>query len=343
MLQSHYKILKMKKYSVIVPVYNRISEVVDLLDSLQKQTYKNFEIIIVEDGSTDKCDKVVEEYSATLDIKYFFKENSGPGDSRNYGMEKAEGEYLIFFDSDCIIPAQYFAEVEKYLATNPVDAFGGPDSADESFSNVQKAINYSMTSIVTTGGVRGKENKLDTYQPRSFNMGISRAVYEKVGGYSDIHPGEDPDLSYRIMNAGFSIGLIEDAFVYHKRRIDFSKFVKQVYKFGVVRPILIKWYPDKFKITYTFPTLFLLGSILLVILSLTVSSLFTLPLTLISLVFFVESFMKYKSLPISILSIFASFIQLYGYGYGFLRSGIKILILKQEERKVLKDFFFDEE
>jgi len=333
----------MKKYSVIVPVYNRISEVVDLLDSLQKQTYKNFEIIIVEDGSTDKCDKVVEEYSDTLTIKYFFKENSGPGDSRNFGMEKAEGEYLIFFDSDCIIPPQYFTEVEKYLASNPVDAFGGPDSADESFSNVQKAINYSMTSIVTTGGVRGKENKLDTYQPRSFNMGISRAVYEKVGGYSDIHPGGDPDLSYRIMNAGFSIGLIEDAFVYHKRRIDFSKFVKQVYKFGVVRPILIKWYPDKFKITYTFPTVFLLGSLFLVLLSLTISSAFIFPLSLISIVFFVESFLKYKSLSISILSIFASFIQLYGYGYGFLRSGIKILILKQEERKVLKDFFFDEE
>ncbi len=200
-----------------------------------------------------------------------------------------------------------------------------------------------MTSIVTTGGVRGKENKLDTYQPRSFNMGISRAVYEKVGGYSDIHPGEDPDLSYRIMNSGFSIGLIEDAFVYHKRRIDFSKFIKQVYKFGVVRPILIKWYPDKFKITYTFPTVFLIGSILLVLLSLTVSSVFTYPLILISLVFFVESFLKYKSLSISFLSIFASFTQLYGYGYGFLRSSLKILILKQEERKVFKDFFFDEE
>uniref|UniRef100_UPI00356B5772 glycosyltransferase n=1 Tax=Ancylomarina sp. TaxID=1970196 RepID=UPI00356B5772 len=257
----------MPKYSVIIPIYNRPDEAKELLASLAKQTYKNFDILMIEDGSTEDCSDIVKHYSNELDIKYHFKANSGPGDSRNVGMRMATGDFLIFFDSDCIIPPQYFEEVEKHLAQTPLDAFGGPDSAHESFSKVQKAINYAMTSIITTGGIRGKKNKLDQYQPRSFNMGISQAVYKKVGGYTDVTPGEDPDLSYRIMNAGFRVGLIEDAYVFHKRRIDFSKFIKQVYKFGVMRPVLIKWYPDKFKLTYTIPALFLLGSLLLVILA----------------------------------------------------------------------------
>ncbi len=191
----------MIKYSVIVPVYNRPNEVEELLDSLSKQSYKNFDIIIIEDGSTENCKAVIEYYKDVLDIKYHFKANSGPGDSRNVGMEKATGEFMIFFDSDCIIPSNYFTAVEAHLAQHDLDTFGGPDNAHDSFSNVQKAINYAMTSIVTTGGIRGKKNKLDTYQPRSFNMGITQEVYKKVGGYSDIHPGEDPDLRYRIMNA----------------------------------------------------------------------------------------------------------------------------------------------
>jgi len=332
----------MKKYSIIVPVYNRPDEIKDLLISLKGQSFKDFEIIIVEDGSTKDCKAVVQQFSQDLDIKYFFKDNSGPGDSRNFGMAKTSGQYLIFFDSDCLIPSNYFKIVDTFLSKNNLDAYGGPDSADDSFSNIQKAINYAMTSVITTGGVRGKENKMDNYQPRSFNMGISREVYEKVGGYRDIHPGEDPDLSYRIMNAGFRVGLIKDAVVFHKRRIDFKKFVKQVYKFGLVRPILIKWYPDKFKLTYTFPSIFLIGSILLFFLSLTVSFIFFLPLILIAILIFIESMLKTKKLSIAVLSVCASFIQLYGYGIGFLNSSIKILILNLEERKVFKDLFFNE-
>lgn len=331
----------MTKYSIIVPVYNRPIEMDDLLKSLKKQTDKDFEIIVVEDGSNEDCKHIIEQYSGELDIKYYYKENSGPGDSRNYGMEKSSGKYLMFFDSDCIIPPDYFGKVNNHLSVNSLDAFGGPDDSDSSFTNIQKAINYSMTSIITTGGVRGKENKLDNYQPRSFNMGVSREVYETVGGFSDIHPGEDPDLSYRIMNAGFRVGLIKEAFVYHKRRVDFQKFIKQVYKFGVVRAILIKWYPDKFKLTYILPTLFLLTSVILVVLSIFYSLFFTLPLLLISFVIIIESLVKTKSISISLLSVLTSFIQLYGYGYGFLRSAIKILIIKQDERKVFKGFFFN--
>lgn len=331
----------MPKYTVIVPIFNRPIEAEELLESLTKQTYKNFDIIIIEDGSQETCEHIVRKYANDLDIKYHYKSNSGPGDSRNVGMSKATGDYMIIFDSDCIIPPQYFEEVEKHLATNPLDTFGGPDSADASFTKVQKAINYAMTSIVTTGGVRGKKNKLDQYQPRSFNMGISQKVYQKVGGYSDVNPGEDPDLSYRIMNAGFRVGLIEKAYVYHKRRVDFSKFIKQVYKFGVMRPVLIKWYPDKFKLTYTFPSLFLLFSLFLTILSIVISPLFLSPLALITGVIFIESLIKTKSLSISLLAILASFIQLYSYGCGFLKSAILILILKKEERIVFDSFFFD--
>ncbi|MCZ4693398.1 glycosyltransferase [Ancylomarina euxinus] len=331
----------MPKYSVIVPIYNRPNEAEELLESLAKQSFKNFDIIIIEDGSSEDCSTIIKNYANNLDIKYHFKANSGPGDSRNVGMSMATGDYLIFFDSDCIIPPQYFEEVEKHLAQTPLDAFGGPDSAHESFSKVQKAINYAMTSIITTGGVRGKKNKLDQYQPRSFNMGISQAVYKKVGGYTDVTPGEDPDLSYRIMNAGFRVGLIEDAYVFHKRRIDFSKFIKQVYKFGVMRPVLIKWYPDKFKLTYTFPTLFLLFSLLLIVLSIAINPIFLSPLALIAIILFMESLIKTKSLSISLLAILASFIQLFSYGYGFLKSTILILLLKKEERIVFDNFFFD--
>jgi len=227
------------------------------------------------------------------------------------------------------------------LAETPLDAFGGPDNAHPDFSKFQKAVNYAMTSIITTGGVRGKKSKLDQFQPRSFNMGISQEVYKKVGGYTDVTPGEDPDLSYRIMNAGFRVGLIEKAYVFHKRRVDFSKFIKQVYKFGVMRPVLIKWYPDKFKLTYTIPSLFLLFSLFLLLLTFVISPIFLSPLAFLAVILFIESIIKTKSLSISLLAVLASFIQLYSYGYGFLKSAILILGLKKEERIVFDNFFFD--
>ena len=330
----------MKKYSIIVPVYNRPDEMEDLLESLAVQTVHNFELLVVEDGSSVPCKEVCDAYAEKFPITYFFKSNSGPGDSRNFGMGKAKGEYLLFFDSDCVIPPDYFEKVEAHLQKRPLDAYGGPDSADESFTDVQKAINYAMTSIFTTGGVRGKENKLDQFQPRSFNMGVRKEVYERVGGFGDIHPGEDPDWSYRIMNAGFRVGLIPEAFVYHKRRIDFSKFIKQVYKFGVVRVILMKWFPDKTKLTYFFPTAFLLGSVGLLLLGGLVSKLFWLPFTFLKILLFVDAFRLNKSLKIAVLAVLASFIQLYAYGWGFLKSFWRIKVLRIEERKAFPGFFF---
>ncbi len=328
------------KYSIIIPIYNRPDEAHELLESLSKQSVQDFEIIMVEDGSSHPCKHIVEMYAKQFNIQYFFKTNSGPGDSRNFGMQKAKGDYLIFFDSDCLIPEHYFKEVNAFLSQNPLDCFGGPDAAHPSFSIVQKAINYAMTARLTTGGIRGKKNTIDTYQPRSFNMGFTQEVYQKIGGFSDIHPGEDPDLSYRIMQAGFRVGLIEKAHVYHKRRIDFKKFAKQVYKFGVVRIILMKWYPKHKKLTYFLPSTFLLGNLFLMLLSIFYSFWFLIPIIVFAMISFADAFYQTKHTSIAFYAVLASFIQFFAYGYGFLKSYLLIKILKRDPRKALPEFFF---
>lgn len=241
-------------FSLIIPVYNRPDEVDELLESLSKSDYNEaFEIVLVEDGSSIPCKEVVKTYQGKLNISYYFKPNSGPGDSRNFGMLKAVGDYFIIFDSDCIIPSNYLTEVRKELDKKYVDCFGGPDKALDSFSNIQKAINFAMTSFLTTGGIRGGSEKIGKFQPRSFNMGISKKAFEASKGFGNIHPGEDPDLSIRLWNLGFETRLFPSAFVYHKRRIDWEKFSIQVNKFGLARPILNSWYPEHNKLTFSFP------------------------------------------------------------------------------------------
>lgn len=329
------------KYSLIVPVYNRREEIDELLESLTTQKHNDFEVVVVEDGSTEKCDEVIYKYQDKLNIQYFYKENSGPGASRNFGMSKAKGDWFVIFDSDCLIPDHYLTAVDDYLENKSIDTYGGPDKAHESFTNTQKAIDWAMTSYVTTGGIRGSEKSLDDYQPRSFNMGIKREVFDNVGGYGKIWPGEDPDLSFRIKKAGYSVGFIKDAYVYHKRRIDFKKFMQQVYKFGVVRNILSKWHVGTGKLVYAFPTLFLIGSITCLILGLVVSWHFVLPILLIVVVMFIEALITRKSLNIALLAVPAAFIQLGGYGYGYLKSFIKIRLLNQDEKKAFASFFFD--
>ncbi|MDE5857708.1 MAG: glycosyltransferase, partial [Muribaculaceae bacterium] len=222
------------KFSIIVPVYNRIDEVADLLESLSRQTVNNFELVLVEDGSTQPCEDVVKLYEAKFPIQYYYKENEGRSIARNYGMERAKGDYFIFFDSDCVVPEDYFEKLQKQYEEKPVDCFGGPDAAHDSFSTTQKAINYSMTSFLTTGGIRGGKISLEKFTPRTFNMGFARKVYEKVGGFREMF-SEDIDMSTRIRNAGFSISLYPDQYVYHKRRVDFKKFFRQVYVFGMSR------------------------------------------------------------------------------------------------------------
>lgn len=318
----------MPKFSIIIPVYNRIEEVDDLLKSLAGQKCKDFEIIIVEDGSTDPCREVVANYSDEVDIKYYFKKNEGRSIARNYGMERSTGDYLIFFDSDCVIPPDYFAVLTQYLETSPVDCFGGPDAAHESFSNTQKAINYSMTSFLTTGGIRGGKVQLEKFTPRTFNMGFSRRVYDKVGGFREMF-SEDIDMSTRIRKAGFSIVLIRTAYVYHKRRLNMKLFARQVYVFGMSRITLKLLYPESLKIVHLLPAAFVTGSLALLLLSLFVSWWFVMPLLVYFGAIFVTALLSTKSLGIALKSLPASIIQLGGYGVGFIRAYVTKIILKR--------------
>ena len=244
-------------------VYNRPEEIRELLESFcDLDSPKTFEIVIIEDGSSLDSRLIVENFQSQLNISYYFKENTGPGDSRNYGMKRANGHYFIILDSDCILPNQYLSEVISFLNQHYVDCFGGPDTARYNFSELQKAINFSMTSKITTGGVRGGDKEIQGYEPRSFNMGISKEAFNASGGFGNIHPGEDPDLSIRLKAIGYKLSLIPQAFVYHKRRLSLDSFFVQVYKFGQVRPILNKWHPQSKKIAYWFPLVFVLGLVL---------------------------------------------------------------------------------
>ena len=316
------------KYSVIIPVYNRIDEIEDLLHSLSLQTNKNFEVIIVEDGSTMPCADTVKKYDGPIDVKYFYKDNEGRSIARNYGMERATGDYFIFFDSDCVIPPEYFARLDYALSSRPLDCFGGPDAAHDSFSDTQKAINYSMTSFLTTGGIRGGKIQLEKFTPRTFNMGFSRRVYEKVGGFREMF-SEDTDCSTRIKNAGCSIGLVRDAFVYHKRRVDFRKFLRQVYVFGMSRITLYLLYPDSLKVVHMLPALAVMGALALTALGLAVSPWFFLPLGLYLTAIWICALAATKSVKIACLSIPASIIQLGGYGCGFIKAYFTKIILRR--------------
>jgi glycosyltransferase involved in cell wall biosynthesis len=328
-------------FSLIIPVYNRPDEVDELLESLSQLDYKeDFEIVIVEDGSSIKCDDIVRDYGGKLNISYYFKVNSGPGNSRNYGMQKAKGDYFIIFDSDCIIPKSYLTEVDKALKGNYVDCFGGPDKALDSFSDIQKAINFAMTSFLTTGGIRGGSEKIDKFQPRSFNMGLSRKAFEASNGFGNIHPGEDPDLSIRLWELGFETRLFPNAFVYHKRRIDWDKFSIQVNKFGKARPILNSWYPQYNKLTFFFPSFFILGFIVALVLLIFNHDLLLQLYFLYFLVLFLASTYQTKSFKIGFLSIKAVWKQFYGYGTGFMESFLKIIILKQKPQEAFPELFF---
>jgi glycosyltransferase involved in cell wall biosynthesis len=333
--------MKALDFSFIIPVYNRPEEIEELLSSfLNFEGDNTFEIVIVEDGSTETSKRVVEAFKNQLDISYYFKPNSGPGDSRNFGMQKAKGNYFIILDSDVIMPSNYLIEVKAFLEKNYYDCFGGPDAAHSSFSNLQKAINFAMTSFITTGGIRGGKQQVEDFQPRSFNMGLSKAAFLTSGGFGKIHPGEDPDLSLRLHKLGYKTTLIENAYVYHKRRVSWSKFYKQVNKFGMVRPILNQWHPKSKSLVYWFPTLFSLGllvSLLLMIVN------FYLPIYLYGIYFlaaFILALISNRSIIIAIQALFAIIIQFLGYGMGFLISTFSLVILKRNPKESFPQLFF---
>lgn len=327
------------RYSVIIPVYNRPDEVDELLQSLMSQHFKDFEVIVVEDGSSVPCREVVDKYKNCLDIKYFQKPNSGPGQTRNYGAERSQGEYLIILDSDCILPEGYLDSVENELKDSSADAFGGPDRAHDSFTDIQKAINYSMTSFFTTGGIRGGKKKMDKFYPRSFNMGVEREVYHVLGGFSKMRFGEDIDFSIRIFKGGYRCRLFPGAWVYHKRRTDLKKFFKQVHNSGIARINLYKKYPESLKIVHLLPAMFTLGVVLLLI-----GSFFCLysliPIVLYALLVCIDSTCRNHSLRIGIYSVAASFIQLIGYGTGFWRAWWERCVLKRGEFGAFQRTFY---
>jgi glycosyltransferase involved in cell wall biosynthesis len=346
------------KYSIIVPVFNRPDEVDELLESLCRQTVKDdFEVLIVEDGSQRDCKAVVDKYTDRLDVQYFKKPNSGPGQSRNYGAERARGQWLLILDSDVVLPESYLESIERSIDPQ-LAAFGGPDAAHPSFTPVQKAISYSMTSFFTTGGIRGGKAKLDKFYPRSFNMGIRRDVYLHLGGFSKMRFGEDIDFSYRIVEAGYPTQLFPEAWVWHKRRTDFRKFFRQVYNSGIARINLAKRHPGTLKLVHLLPTVFTLGVILLVlafVCGLMLSSFGTpevklqgqlicrlslLPLALYALLIFVDSSIRNHSLHVGLLSVPAAFVQLTGYGLGFIESWWKRCILRQDEFQAFEKTFY---
>ena len=338
--------LQPMKYSVIIPVYNRPDEAQELLESLVQQECQDFEVIVVEDGSTVPCKEVVEQFCDRLDVKYFTKPNSGPGQTRNYGVERAQGEYVLILDSDAVCPPGYIAAVEAELQANPCDAFGGPDRAHESFTPMQKAINYAMTSFFTTGGIRGGKKKMDKFYPRSFNMGVRRAVYNALGGFSEMRFGEDIDFSTRIFKGGYSCRLFPEAWVWHKRRTDLKKFFKQVHNSGIARINLTKRHPGTLKLVHLLPAVFTIG-VALCLLSIVAGSLLpalgifgSTPLLLFSLIIFVDATIAEHSMGVGLRAVAASFVQLTGYGTGFLRAWWERCVLGRGEFEAFKKNFY---
>lgn len=327
------------KFSVIIPVYNRPDELDELLQSLTEQSFSDFEVVVAEDGSTKKSDTVVKKYKKRLQIIYFEKSNSGPGLTRNEGAKKATGDYLVFFDSDCIIPKDYFLNVEDYLTKYPIDAFGGPDRALPTFTSIQKAINYSMTSFFTTGGIRGGKKSMDKFHPRSFNLGVTREAFDSIGGYGTMRFGEDVDFSLRLLAAGFSTALITDAFVYHKRRTNFRQFFKQVSNSGIARINLHLCHPGSLKLVHLLPSAFVVCMVVILLLSFFFPVLLLI-LLMYSLLVFIDSCLKNKSIKVGLFSIIASWVQLFGYGSGFLVAVWNRLILKKGEFKVFEKKFY---
>ena len=319
-------------FSIIIPLYNRPQEIDELLHTLTQQSYLQFEVLVIEDGSKNDARDIVNSYADKLDISYHFKENEGQGFARNYGFARAKGDYFVVFDSDCLIPTEYLEIVKNHLLEHQLDAYGGPDGAHQSFTPVQKAISYAMTSPFTTGGIRGNKKHIGQFHPRSFNMGISREVWERTGGFILTRLGEDIEFSIRVHSLGFKIGLIPGAIVYHKRRTDFMQFYKQLHFFGRARINVYTHFPAELKLVHFFPacfTLFLLLSLILNVLRHPLAELSNTLLAIFILLIFFHSWTSNKSAKVAFLSIIASFVQLTAYGLGFMQDLWKRIILRQ--------------
>lgn len=335
------------KYSFVIPVYNRPDEVDELLESLCGQELRDFEAVIVEDGSDVPCEKVVRRYADRLGVRYFPKPNSGPGQTRNYGVERASGDYVLILDSDVVVPPGYLSAVDAELSAAPCDAFGGPDRAHSSFTPMQKAINYAMTSFFTTGGIRGGKKKMDKFYPRSFNMGVRRDVYQALEGFSPMRFGEDIDFSTRIFKAGYSCRLFPEAWVWHKRRTDLRKFFKQVHNSGIARINLTKRHPGTLKLVHLLPAVFTAGCALLVILAIVAAALgcphwfwCLSPLVLFALIIFADATRAEHNAGVGLRAVAAAYVQLLGYGSGFVRAWWRRCVLGKDEFEAFSKNFY---
>ncbi len=329
----------MKKYSFIIPVYNRGEELEELLETISSQTHKNFDVIVVDDGSDSPCQNITNKFEDKLDVKYIFQENSGPGMARNKALEYSNSEWLIFLDSDCLLPDNYLEIVNTNINKYQFDCFGGPDKAHNSFNTIQKAIGYAMSSTLTTGGIRGGKEKLDKFYPRSFNLGVKRSVFIDLKGFSNMRFGEDLDFSMRLLSKGYKTMLIKNAFVYHKRRNNFKSFFKQVFNSGIARINLEYQHPKTLKFVHTLPTMFILTHILLLLCAV-FNLAFLLLLLLFPIIVFIDSFYKIKDIKSAFYSILASYTQLFGYGLGFIYAFYNRKILKKGEfHSFTKNFY----
>ena len=313
-------------FSLIIPTYNRLNELQELIPTIEQQEYDltSIELVIVDDGSTDGTSAYINSYKSDLKITYVKQQNQGPGPARNIGMSLATGAYFIFVDSDCLLPPQYFSELAAGITAEGYEAFGGPDTYHPSFSPLLKAINYAMTSFIGTGGTRGSKKSIAKFYPRSFNMGISRTVYDIIGGFGSMRHGQDMDYSARIYQAGFQVGLISDAFVYHKRRTSLWRFFKQIHNWGVTRINLAGLHPNMLKPIHLAPAFILIAGLLILL-----SAPFWLwgfallkfgLLGLVALMIFIsiQSFLEYRSVQVALLSILTLFIQVFAYAVGSL-------------------------
>lgn len=332
----------MIKFSVIIPVYNRPDEIVELLDSLTMQPIKEqMEVIVVEDGSEFPCEHEIQHFASQLRIHYLTQENKGPGLARNFGAQHASGEYLLFFDSDCVIPSDYFDKIMNHLSKEDLDCFGGPDRAHTFFSPIQKAISYSMTSVITTGGIRGGRRKLDKFYPRSFNLGVKKEMFEKLGGFSSMRFGEDLDFSMKASEQGMKIGLVSDTFVYHKRRTTFRSFFKQVFNSGAARIELTLLHKGTLKLVHLLPSAFLISIPIMLALAYWVRPVFMLPLIVFPLIVFADAWNQMKSIKVATISTWAGLVQTIGYGAGFLTAFWFRIVRKKGRFEAFRKSFYN--
>lgn len=333
----------MIRLSVVIPVYNRPEELKEMLDSLTIQHYKDrTEVVIVEDGSSLTSEESVSQFQRQLNIKYIKQDNAGPSAARNRGAAEAEGEYLFFFDSDCALPSDFFDKIHTCLEGRRLDCFGTKDTAHSFFSPIQKAISYSMTSFFTTGGIRGGKagggkKKMDDFYPRSYSMGVRKSVFDEVGGFDPaMRYGEDIDFSMRVKEAGYAIGLVEDTYVYHKRRSTFRSFFKQTFCSGTARIDIARRHKGALKLVHLLPSCAVLGFAALMVLCLACSWMFVAPIVAYALLIFVDSYRTFHSLRVSLLSLRASASQIFGYGLGFLYNIWERYVMRRSDTVAFK-------